>query len=251
MKLSSRIEALKLRRNDVWTFISISLSLAALIYTCHTNTDQNRKWDQLNLGKITIGSIKFENFREVTKVQFDTINWGYRVETVTGPDSRVLVDGKFYLQNCLIAYNPKTEVIYGTGSSTTLWELMHELKRLNIKDTAGLIIEKRYYLVIQMYNAGSTVCHVTNQTISSKDSSAPFGFKATSISDQPIDLEGNQFTHTIVPIYTYLNDVLPDTMDLTLSFRYKDVNNNKHRQAFHLKYVKPNWQVLAARERVD
>src|ERR1035437_3720030 len=183
MRQPTTIERTKFNRNDFWTLTSITLSLAAFFYTLYSSNNQNKKWDQLNLGKMTIGSIRFLNFREGTKKELDTVKWGYTVETFTDPDSRVLFNGKYYVQNCLIAFNPKKNVIYGTGRSISMWELMNELAMLNIKDTSGLVIEKKYFLNIEIDNIGATVCHITSQSITSKDTSLPFGYKSTSIAD--------------------------------------------------------------------
>jgi hypothetical protein len=230
--------------SNMLSIFSIIISVSVLLFTWYNSRDQNKKWNHLNLGKIDVISVKFTYFREIETKDFDSIQWGYPVQVITDPESKIMQNGKYIVQNTVVAKDLKTGRIYGDESSITLNELRAELSHLNIPNYTYLEFQKKYYVDIHLQNIGPTECYIKKQQIFIKDSKPPNDLKLIFESNDSFKFESQRGNHTQFALSIPIMTNLPQPFEIFYEIAYDDINQENHLAKYKFSYEKAQWQMF-------
>jgi hypothetical protein len=125
--------------NNIMTVIALIISIISLIWTIINQRIQNFRWTKLNSANLGIKDIKMLPFKEVSRLEAETIDWGYNPNIY----STDRLD-KFVLPYFLSVRDSFGNVISNINPTHTYKELKNELIRIGCtssKKVDDLVVE--------------------------------------------------------------------------------------------------------------
>ena len=208
-------------------FIALITSIISLIWTILNQRGQNFRWAKLNAANIGIKEIKMLHFKEVTRNEAQTIDWGYKPNIY----STDRLD-RFVLPYYLSVSDSFGNVISDINPSHTFKELENELIRIGFKSQIHVAKQFRPVLIIE--NFGKTSLNELFLRIELDNKGvAECAFESNSkVSMLPAQTISIKFDIEI-PIITP-SDFSP--LNFTLLLTYLDFNNKKENKKIGMKW---------------
>lgn len=189
------------------------------------NREQNRRWDNLNIGNVVVKGANIGRYPPYTQEQMKTINFGYEVFYITNFDD----SNSMMLPYSLIARDEAKEYIPGKIIHT-LGEIQQML--IQIKATNKVEIFKSFKPEIVLENNGKTDVKNLNLKIVCKyfDSEWRPAFSNSS----PLILSAGKETSIKLRLDFGLEQRLPPYVFYKLSMNYQDVNDTVHEKVINV-----------------
>jgi len=204
----------------VWKAIPIILSSLALLLTVANNCNQNQKWDKLNLGSISVRSVKLFNFREITAQDFKSIDWGY-VPSVTS-DASTLNPNRLLVQSSVIAFNTKTKKYFRDPFYISIPEIKNQLIADREYDSASIQFLKHYYVIIEIENVGGTDCKLLTEHIKFMDRGTEV---STSLGEEVYTLPAKRISISKFKLDIPIEQQFPTPIKMEIT--YTNIKNQK------------------------
>lgn len=71
------------------SLFALLISITSLIWTLASQWEQNRRWDAVNLGRVELTDVGFIIWREISKEEALSTNWGYKPTLYSAVQNRV------------------------------------------------------------------------------------------------------------------------------------------------------------------
>lgn len=119
----------------ILALFALIVSIGSLICTLANQWEQNRRWDALNVGMVELKETKFFTWRELTRDEAFSTNWGYDPLILGSPEAW----GKFRLVYFLQLRDPTTGTpIPKANPVFSLAEVETEVRRLGISQPVAV-----------------------------------------------------------------------------------------------------------------
>lgn len=206
------------------SLLAILLSLFTIIWTLSNQSEQNRRWDNLNLGNVGIKIVRPVYWKEYSKEDAEhNIKWGYQPSLYAGE-----YYDKFRQASILYVYDKTTSGrIENVNPAFTVPELIEQLKKKNIKVEDVLVFQLfKQNFVFQ--NTGKTAARNVSIKIIRKE---PSTGRVSTLADSQADitlLAGQDITVTTEFNMPLVNVPAQEHFEVLISF--KDTNNKTHTQ---------------------
>jgi hypothetical protein len=148
---------------NLFSLVALLVSLFTAYLTCNEQKKQNKRWNELNVGKIGISAVKFYSYRQINLNDFKSKNWGYDVHVISESSNGVLDTGSLVVQNIIIGYNKKTKEYIEDLTIITVPEMISKLQKLPNYDSSNFQILKKYKVLVYFKNSGTTDCKITGE----------------------------------------------------------------------------------------
>lgn len=205
----------------VVSLIAIVISLGSLIWTLANQWEQNRRWDALNLGRVQLSDVGFIIWKELSKEEALSTNWGYKPTLYSVVQDRVHL-GKYQMPYELVLMDSNNVRIPNSNGFYTLVEAQQETERLKPQTQPNVL--KHYQVQFNFKNTGSTSSKETSIRITAQISGndKPLDiFKSI----EPIDLLPSSSINAVSNFYVPLNAALPQIMKFSAFITYKDAHD--------------------------
>ena len=203
------------------SLIVIVISLGSLIWTFANQWEQNRRWNALNLGRVELTDVGFIIWKELSKEEALSANWGYKPILYSVVQERVH-RGKYQLPYELILMDSNNVRIPNSNGFFTLAEAQQEIERLKLQGNPQVF--KHYQVQFNFKNTGSTSSKETTIKITAQ---IPGTEKPLDIfkSVEPIDLLPSSSINAVANFFVPLNATLPQIMKFSVLLTYKDAHD--------------------------
>ncbi len=176
---------IKLKIQDSIGLLALLIAVLSFWYSCNKDSKQDIRLEESEQGRITLKQLRFFVYREITKIQLDTINWGYPVEVAANSADYILNMDKLSVQNYLIGVNTSTGDTINDPSIISISELQEKANKIKTSTPIHIFAYKRYRVMIELQNTGLKDCKLTSLNIFLKNPNS-------STFNNPIDLATNQ-----------------------------------------------------------
>ena len=202
------------------SLIAILISLSSLIWTFANQWEQNSRWDALNLGRVELTDVGFIIWKELSKEEALSTNWGYNPTLYSVVQERVHT-GKYQLPYELILMDSNNVRIPNSNGFFTLTEAQQEIERLKLQGNPQIF--KHYQVQFNFKNTGSTSSKDTTIKITAQ---IPATENPTEIfkSVEPTDLLPSSSINAVANFFVPLDATLPRIMKFSVLLAYKDAH---------------------------
>lgn len=212
------------------SLLALLIAGVSLIWTFANQWEQNRKWDKLNEGNPAIFEIRLQNWKEFTKEEAMTIQWGY--------DPLLFEKGeaseRYLTINCLVMRDANTnQKIPNTNPVYTLPEAEQELRRVGYSGNANLYRLFKPRFAIE--NMGKTEVRDLSIFIDAKLTNKEWNRVFTSNAN--INLTASQRSTITFPIEYPLAIILPEQISYKIHFCYMDYKNRNNEKIIGAKWT--------------
>lgn len=218
------------------SLLALLISIASLIWTLASQSEQNRRWDVLNLSRVELTDVGFIIWREVSKEEALSINWGHKPTLFAGIENRVYT-GKYRLPYELVLVDSSTKNrITGSNGFFTLQEAEQEVLRLGLRATTSKpAVFKHYSVQFDFKNTGSTIATDTKVNITSEEPNTGKSIEVFN-SLQAVDLLPSTSINVVAELYTPITTELPAVLKFTISLIYKDAHKKEIKRDIPVTY---------------
>jgi hypothetical protein len=204
----------------ILSILALIVSIFSLIWTCTNQWEQNRRWDALNAGTVELREAKFFTWRELTKTEAFSIEWGYDPLILSSPE----IYGRFRLLYCLQPRDPATgSPISKANPVFTLPELENELKRLDINQAVEVVRLFRPVFVFE--NIGKT--EVTDWQVKIDLRLPNSNWQRAFESDTALRIPPTQNINVSFDFAIPLEQPIPDVLSFRISTVFKDIHGQQ------------------------
>lgn len=141
----------------IFSVLSLTISIVTLVKTISQQNDNKKKWETVNLARISVIDTKFNTFRTVSADDFladsaYTLNGESNVAENDNPNV-ILIKSK------IVAYDTIEKKVLQNIPPLRLDQLVKELKRRRwYNDPKKYIFEKIFQPIVTIQNVGQTSC---------------------------------------------------------------------------------------------
>lgn len=216
--------------------LALLISGISLFWTVSYQLEQNRRWDSLNLGRVDLMEVNLTMFKEMSKQEVDSTDWGYLPFTFPRMEGR-LITQHVQIPYELVLWDKATNkrVPFSNGVFT-ISESKKELERLGFNPSpTNIQVLKQYQVLFDFKNTGATPIkdfQIDITTDSGKSGQSTNVFSSRSKPDLLPDGTGN----ATVDFYSPVNERLPDTINFNVSLKFENVNEQQITRNIPLKY---------------
>jgi len=212
------------------SLLALLIAGISLIYTLANQSKQNRRWNKLNEGNPEIAEIRLLNWKELTKEEAMSIQWGY--------DPHIYGKGeasdKFVIPYRLTLRDANTnELISNINPVFTFQEVEQELKRVGFKGKVK--ISKLFKPIFVIENMGKTEVRSLTIIIDAKLPEQEWNRAFTS--NTPINLTGSQKSTVHFSFELPVETILPEQISFKIHFKYLDYNNKETEKIIGAKWT--------------
>lgn len=232
---------------DIFFFkiLPLCFSVVAIGLTIRNNRVQDQRWEELNVGKISIKSVKFFSFREISHEELRSLEWGYEVKAVGGSQEGILRADKLLVQNCIVAYDLENQKYIGDGTAITVGEMEAELRKKKLFDSGKYQYLKRYVVFFELENIGNTACVINSQEIKFNDFTDANKENTFSLGNQPSTMEGKKTSYSTFDLNVPLFLQLPNPMNFDVVINYSNTKNGTKTKKYTLSHDPGGWRIIS------
>lgn len=216
--------------------LALLISVISLFWTVSNQLEQNRRWDSLNLGRVDLTEVNLTMFKEMSKQEVDSTDWGYIPFTFPRMEGR-LVTQQVQIPYELILWDTTTNKrIPFSNGFFTIPESKKELERHGLNPPpANIQVLKHYQVVFEFKNTGATPIRdfqidITTDGIKAGQLTHVFSSRSKS------DLLPDGTTNAIVDFYVPVYERLPDIVNFNVNLKFENVNDQEITRNIPLKY---------------
>ncbi len=204
------------------SLFALLISITSLIWTLASQWEQNRRWDALNLSRVELTDVGFIIWKEMSKEEALSTNWGYKPTLYSVVQNRIH-QGKYQLPYELVLMDSDNKGIPDSHGFFTLVEAQQEIARLGLKPPGNLQVFRHYQIQFNFKNTGSTAAKENTIRITAHmpDAEKPVDVFA---SVEPIDLLPASTINAVANLFVPLNAALPQIMKFSVTLTYKDAH---------------------------
>ena len=216
------------------SLFALLIAIAGFICTIFYNVDQNRRWDALNVGQVGIKDVGFIMWKEISKEEATSTEWGYKPTIFSHAENR-LHTGKYRIPYELILVDPNSNVrIPGSNGFFTIPEASAEVERLSLNSDPKPEIRKHFQIQIDFQNKGATLASEMKTVGKMKEWGKETWIEVFN-SKQGVSLAPSATCNVILEFTVPLQLEFPDVVKYEVEITYKDV---------HSKFQKHNLQII-------
>jgi hypothetical protein len=215
------------------SILALTVSICGTIWTIHSSREQNRRWDALHLGRLSLNDVEFVVWHELTEEEIGSTKWGYSPDIIKLISEKGVYKGKYHVMCELFLFsksqNAKLPKSNGFMTASDASKEIQRLKGHSIQiDVNDLEIRRQYLVVFDVKNIGSTDVTNFNVEVDVDGLSGKQGSKETFIRRQTAILisPGKSF-YLNGDFYTPLEFQLPERFSFTLNGNYCDSNGEE------------------------
>ncbi len=217
------------------SLFALLIAIATLIWTMFTNWEQNRRWDALNLGRVEIKDVGFIMWKEITKEEATSTDWGYKPTIFSHTENRIHT-GKYRIPYELILVDPRTKKqLSGSNGFFTLAEAQAELTRLGIEEDVQPEIRRHFQIQIDFQNKGSTIASDFKTLVKMKEIDKDSWVQAFK-SKHGIALAPSATCNIVISFNTLLSLDFPKEINYEVEISYNDIHGELIRRKVPITY---------------
>jgi len=203
----------------ILSLIALGISLISVIWTLANQFEQNRRWDSLNVAAVELKDVKFKVYRELTKKEAMTMNWGYSPLIYNSPDNWDKYQMIYFLQ---LRNAGDNSLIPTINPAFTVNEAEDEIKRLQIKSPVNIY---RSFMPIFYYdNQGKTDATECTIEIYMKPDNDPWHKSFTS--NTPVRIPPSKVINVAFEFAVPLHSTMYKHIDFKIKLNFKDLHGN-------------------------
>ena len=228
----------KVNINTYIPIVALIIAIGSLCFTFWVQYKQNIKWNELNLGKISMKKVGFVGFKKYALNEVNKIDWGYspdfKAETI---DDGFLFTDDVRLNNVLVFVDKKNKKRIDTVNSFLTLKTGEEiLKKLNFNSLPdNWEICKMYTLKFLFKNIGNTSVKINNVTIDLKKNNES-NFKSFYKRTVNLTVLVNEEFNITKELYLPLNSILKDEIFLLIKIYYDTNIKQKNMKKYNIVY---------------
>ncbi len=226
------------------SLLAILISLAAFIFTLANQSEQNRRWDALNLGNVVIKETEFIKFNSLTVVEAQQIDWGYNVLLLQNANEQ----DKVFTINCLQIFDiTNNQIIPHSKVCRTMKDVYEEIEDMHLTPS-DVTIKRVFKGRISMENIGKTDVNNFSATVLGL---RPNGnWDQLFASQEKRNLGGSQKLDLPLTINFTLEGNIPEQMNFEIKWEYQDANGVEHKKSQKMRWIRREnkWSFLDATE---
>lgn len=208
----------------VWiSILALAVSVGSLVWTLVTQRDQNRRWDALNAGSVELKEAKFYVWREVTRDEALTINWGYNPLLFSSADAY----NKFRIVYFLQLRDPVSGApVPHANPVFTMSEVDNEVKRLGVKPPISVFRAFRPVFILE--NTGKTEvtdCHIEIDMRAGEEE-----WRRAFTANTPIRIAPGQPVNVSYDFALPFNTEIPKQISFRLHATFTDLHGRKRKR---------------------
>lgn len=216
----------------VLSLLALFISGISLVWTLANQFEQNRRWDSINAASIELSRPCLQVFREITKKEYQSIDWGY-VTTLYGAADSI---DRLQMVNCLRARERNSEqLILGIDPASTVEELNGEIARKGYKRDFELV--KDYRPIFYLRNNGKT--DAENWSASVDVYSVDGRWVAVAPVSKPMVIHPNQEVNITFDIIIPIETSIPERLPFRIKMSFEDVNRKRHQSEIKITWTAP------------
>ena len=205
----------------ILSLLALGVSFLSFIWMLANQWEQNKRWDSLNVAAVEFKEAKFKVYRELTKKEATSINWGYSPLIYNSPDNWEKYQIPYFLQ---IRNQVDASLIPNANPVFTINEVEEEIKRLQIK--SPILIYRSFQLVFFFENQGKTDAIECNFDIYMKPDDQPW--HRSFHSNTPVRIPPGKDINTSFEFALPLQSNMYKHIDFNIKLNFKDFHGNIH-----------------------
>lgn len=205
----------------ILSLLAIFISLASLIWTLANQWEQNRRWDVLNIAAIELKEAKFHVYRELSKKEATSTNWGYSPLIYSSPDNWDKYHILYFLQ---LRNSTDASLIPNANPVFTINEVEEEIKRLQIK--SPVVLYRSFRPIFFFDNHGRTDATECNIEIYMKPDDEPW--HRSFASNTPVRIPPDKSINVSFEFAIPLQSKIYKRIDYKVHIDFKDLQGNPH-----------------------
>ena len=222
------------------SLLAILVSIIAFIFTLANQTEQNRRWDSLNIGNVVIKETEFIKCNSMTIEEAQATNWGYNVLLLANNEAPRMV----YTINSLQIFDANThELIPYSKFCRTVVEVNEEIEDVH-RLPADILIRQVVKGRIVLENIGKTevrnLSAILNRLMPDGNWSTCFQ------SEEKRNLGASQKLNVPMTLNFTLQQNIPVEMTFEIKWEYQDANDVEHKKYQKMKWIRSEnkWNFL-------
>ena len=217
------------------SLFALLIAIATFIWAIFTNAEQNRRWDALNVGRIEIKDVGFIMWKEMSKEEAISKDWGYKPTIFSHAENR-LHTGRYRIPYELILVEPKSKKrIPGSNGFFTIPEAYTEMKRLNLDENFKPEIHKRFQIQIDFQNKGATLASDMKAVVKMKEWDKQTWIEVFK-SRQGVSLAPSATCNIVIDFRVPLSLEFPEAIVYELAISYKDIHEELQNRKIQMTY---------------
>ena len=205
----------------ILSLIALGISFISFIWTLVNQFGQNSRWYSLNVAAVELKDVKFKVYRELTKKEAITMNWGYSPLIYNSLDNWDKYQMIYFLQlhnagdNLLIPHaNP----------SFTINEVEDEVKRLHVKSPVN--IYRSFMPIFYFDNKGKKDATECTIEIHMKPDNNPWHKSFTS--NTPVRIPPGKAINVVFEFAIPIQSTMYKRINFKIKLSFKDLHGNVH-----------------------
>lgn len=224
------LQILSIDLKEMISLLALIIAIVSLIWTIINQCNQNRKWDNLNIGNPGVFEIKLKNWKELSKEEAMNTKWGYDPSIYGKSDS---IDGYILPYSISIRSAQSNELIPNTNPVFSILEVNEELKRIDCKEQVNLF--RLFKPIIWIENMGKT--EVRNLMIYIDAEQPNNEWVRAFTSNARINLAGAKISTVYFDFELSLDSKIPDQLRFKIYFSYEDCKKKKKKKIIGVKWT--------------
>lgn len=200
--------------------LALIIAILSFIWTLANQWKQNKRWDSLNLARIELEDEGFIIWKEMSKEEVLSTNWGYEPTIFQNIEERRYV-GRYQVISCLAILDLNTrDRVPNSGIAFTLSEAEQEVARLGLLGKPErAATSKMYQTQFKLKNMGATLATEIRVRISVRSSSSGLNGDLF-LSDQDVDMYPSGTMNASAIFYLPVLENLPNPMNFNVKVTY-------------------------------
>lgn len=214
------------------SILAILISIVSFISTLANQSEQNRRWDKLNVANVIVKRAILKRYKSISKADGLTTNWGYK-PNIYGSD----IDDEYIIPYKLVVVDKLTDKLITTiNAGYTVEEIKQELGRINYKGEGTIFMH--FEPKFEIENKGKTDAKNLNITVDIKYNK--IDWQRAFSSNTKIELSGDQVSTIELEMDYPINMDIPDEILFKIKLSYLDIHENKIEKEIITKWISKN-----------
>jgi hypothetical protein len=205
----------------ILSLIAIGISLISFIWTLANQFEQNRRWDSLNIAAVELKDVKFKVYRELTRKEAMTMNWGYSPLIYSSPDNWDKYQMIYFLR---LRNAGDDSLISNANPAFTVNEVADEIKRLQIRSPVS--IYRSFMPIFYFDNQGKTDATECTIEIHMKPDNNPWHKSFTS--NTPVRIPPGKVVNVTFEFDIPMQSPMYKHIDFKIKLSFTDLHGNVH-----------------------
>lgn len=210
------------------SIFALLISTVTLIWTLGNQSEQNRRWDKLNVANVILKEVKMTPCKKMTRAEVESTNWGYNA-LLYGSD----YENQYTLPYKLVVRDLKHNLIPNVNPVYTINDLQKELVRIGYRGEANVAMVFKPIFVFD--NKGRTDAKNLKIVIDSKFDSVEW--REAYSSNAKLDLSIEQGIHISFEMEYPANIKIPDEILFKIKLAYDDIHGKPIKKEILTKWL--------------